>query len=496
MRLFLRELGLACTSLAMASCGGGSGDAASAPVAVVSAGTSAPSSSAAPVPVTPTPAPTAAADRFDAAYYSKANPDVAAVYGQNVKEHYDKYGRWEGRLPYEGAAPWRPDASTPPADFAYAPACAITVGNVWSPRQGQVHVQFQLTRFGDGTPCERSYSIIGGVSNWGSGETRNGFTGYNISAGPGMVAREVLTLPSQGSKGELVINVPDWMGPSGGFHMYMTSAEYNPLVKTEFDVFVGKEQPAGTRYYPDALALPAPTAYPAGLGSATYDTDFLGDLASDGWTFWDMGALNGMSGAFTLPSTRTASGKLTDNYPIVTDGSGQRVCALVLRDHRSDPVGGKALFSSPMISRLLGRGGYGYRMTVQTLPAPMKGTDAALWGIRHGGGWPPEFDTHEGFAGDPRVYQTVHMPNGYTTSSTPRVDIVGKHEWMEEFGRQTYRLWIDRKLVVERPNYLAGEIIDTTFSIEGPGGAGGAADFSLPYDGLSMLLYRQSWWQR
>jgi hypothetical protein len=492
MQFHLRQLGLACASLAMSSCGGGSGET-SAPVTVVPAGTVTTSGSPTPAPaLTPVSAPT---DRFDLAYYLKANPDVAAVYGQNGKDHYNKFGRWEGRLPYEGATPWRPDTSTPPADFAYAPACQITVGDVWAPEgTNKIRLQFQLTRFGDGTPCERSYSIqVGGV-NW-NGPTK-GLPAINLGEQANTFdTTEIMTLPSQGSRGELIVNIPPWR-KTGGFHVLMRSAEYNPIVRTEFDILVGGDRPKDARYYPDALVLPAPTAYPADLGKATYDTDFLGDLASDGWTFWDMGGLNGMTGAFTLPSTKTASGKLTDNYPIVTDGSGQRVRALVLRDHRTDPVQGKALFSAPMISRLLGSGGYGYRLTVQTLPKPMKGTDAALWGIRHGGGWPPEFDTHEGFAGDPRVYQTVHMPDGTTTSSTPRVDIVGKHEWLEEFGRQTYRLWIDRKLVVERPNYLAGEILDTTFSIEGPGGAGGAADMSQPYDGLSMLLYRQTWWQR
>jgi hypothetical protein len=446
------------------------------------------------------PAPAAAAPAvvykpgdFDPAFYARANPDVAKAYGTNVKAHYDQYGRWEGRLPYDGAKPWRPDASTPPADFAYAPACQITVGDVWAPAgTKKIRIQGQLTRFGDGTPCERSYAMQVGASNTAG---KNGVPGFNLGEinGRAFDQWEVLTLPSQGSRFEFIANLPAWAN-TGVYHVSMRSAEYNPIVRTEFDVIVGGERPKDARYYPDVLVLSAPTPYPASLGTASYDSDLLGDLAADGWTYWDLGGLNGMIGAFTTPTTKTASGQLTNNYPIITV-DGQKVRALVMRDHRSDPVQGKALFSSPMISRTLGDGNLGYRRVVMSLPKALKGTDAALWGVVPGK-WPPEMDTHEGFAGDPRVYQTVHMPDGSTTSFTPYLDVSGKHEWLEEFGRQTYRLWIEKQLVVERPNLLVGNGIATTISIEGPGGAGGAADLSLPYDGMQILVHRVTWWQR
>ena len=492
----------------------------------------------------------AAADtRFDAAWYLRQNPDVAAA-GMDAYDHYNRYGRWEGRLPYAGAAAWHPDPSSP-SIYASAPGCNITVttpydegrfdgawylqaypdvaaarmdpwdhfsrygrregrlpyagasssaSSVWAPAGSrQVRIRFKLTRFKDGTPCERSYAITGGAS-WPSGAPLvGGSTPINIAGQPQVMAvGEALSLPAQGSQGELVVNIPADVaarGQPGYFHVWMRSAEYNPIVRAEFDVYVGGTRPAASQYEPSPLTLAATPDYPS-LGQPTYGTTFAGDLAADGWTFAPGVQLNGMSGVFTAPSWRTASGKPTNNYTPVTDANGERPLALVLRDHGGDLVNGKR-WSAPMISRLLGQGGYGFRRTVQTLPPPMPGTDAgAPWGIRHGGGWPPEFDTHEGFVGDPRVYQTVHMPNGLTTSFTPRVDIVGKHEWMEEFGRQNYRLWIDHKLVVEHPNYLAGEVLDTTFSIEGPGGAGGAVDLSQKYDGLSLLLYNLAWWQR
>lgn len=494
--------------------------------------------------------------RFDRAWYLKQNPDVAAA-GMDPWDHFNRFGRWEGRRAYAGAPVWHPDPSASPAIYANAPGCDIEVGTpydeskfdgawylrqypdvaaarmdpwdhynrygrregrqayagappwsanpsstpaVWAPAGAtQVRIRFRLTRFKDGTPCERSYSIMGGASWPGSPATVAGVSPVNIGAqAQVMAAGEALSLPVQGSQGELVINVPGDVAARkqpGYFHVWMRSAEYNPIARTEFDVYLGGARPGGSQYEANPLVLPAAPDYSNTLGQPTYNTYFQGDLAADGWTFAPGVQLNGMSGVFTAPSWRTASGKPTGNYTPVTDADGERPLALVLHDHGNDLVGGKR-WSAPMISRLLGQGGYGFRRAVMTLPAPMPGTDAAMWGVRHAGGWPPEFDTHEGFVGDPRTYQTVHMPSGLTTSFTPRVDIVGKHEWMEEFGRTTYRLWIDHRLVVEHPNYLPGEVLDTTFSIEGPGGAGGAVDQSQKYDGLSLLLYGLAWWQR
>lgn len=441
------------------------------------------------------PAPAAApvsacVDGFDPVFYDKQYPDIKTVYGfDNLRKHWIDYGQFEGRIPCAGFKPSHPDpATTPPADYAKAPACQITAGDVWAPAgTKRIRIQFQLTR-GDGSPCERSVSIQVNSSN---ANGKGGVPGFNLGEinGKFFESWEVLTLPSQGSRGEFIALLPPWANQAV-VHVGMRSAEYNPLVRTEFDVVVGGAQPAGSRYYSDALVLPAPTAYPADLGAPAYDSNLLGDIWSDGWSCWDMGGLNGMIGAFTCKDTKTASGKLTDNYPIVNG-----VRQLVTRDHRSDPVQGKALFSAPMITRMLGDGKLGYRRVIMSLPKALKGSDAALWGVVPNR-WPPEFDTHEGFAGDPRVYQTVHMPDGFTTSFTPLVNVEGRHEWLEQWTATIYRLWLDGKLVVERPNLLAGHGIATTISIEGPGGAGGAADLTQPYDGMAIGVERVTWWQR
>lgn len=432
---------------------------------------------------------------FDAAFYLKSNPDVAAA-GIDARQHYDRYGRWEGRLAYAGAARWKADASTPPSDFAAAPACALEVLPAWAPAGSkQIRIRYKLTRFGDGTPCERSYSVYGAGQNPASGDSVPGYGPLNISGQDNMmIIGEALSLPSQGSQGELVIKVPEWAQnswTSGWFNFWLRSAEYNEVARGGARVYLGGDRPAGTQYNTDALVLPAATSYPGDLGTAAYTTDF---ASLDGWRFSPGAQLNGMVGVFTTPDWKTASGKLTDNYPLVNG-----VRQIVMRDHRTDPVAGKYLFSTGIISRVLGDGIYGYRKADIDLPKPLPGTDAAYWGIKPDGSWPPEFDTHEGFASiADRMAQTIHMPvNGAPTIGfTPKVDVYGRHEWLEEFGRQTYRLWLDRKLVVERPNYLAGISFETTFGNEGPGGAGGAVDLSQPYDGMTMSLYRLSWWQR
>ena len=52
-----------------------------------------------------------AAERFDYKYYGDKYPDVVSVYGYNEDElykHYSKYGKYEGRLAFDGDIPMVP----------------------------------------------------------------------------------------------------------------------------------------------------------------------------------------------------------------------------------------------------------------------------------------------------------------------------------------------------------------------------------------------------
>ena len=490
-----RSFQLVCVTLALSSCGGTSPDATTPlivlPAASARGGSPSPAS-------TPTPTST---NGFDAAWYLAQYPDVKAA-GIDPLADYTANGRWEGRLPYAGAQPWRPTQAT---DYIGAPPCQLTFGNAWVPAGAKaVYIPVSATRFGE--PCEYSQSIAVGVVNPGGTDVAQiaGVGWMNISGyGDRTLTPETLLLPSSGSRGYVAFTLP--AGQQGYFHAYGRPVENTMVTSADAIVVVGGTKPDG---YVDGSAAPAsaaPMAAPQ-LGTPDYQTNLLNETfsehRSDNRTAWSTQPtarqINGMLGVWPAADWKTVLGQSIDVLPIVTDAAGVRVRALQVIDQRSDPVvgpgGQQFAYAAPFLSRVLGDGMYGYRRVVRDRRW-MPGSDSGLWGIDANGGWPPERDTDESFFSN-RLAQTDHFPTGGTISFSPLGQTDGKHEYLEQIDPQVYRLWLDGVLKVEHPNYLAGRAMDTILSIEGPGGAGGGYDVSRPYGSLRTLIYDVSWWQR